>query len=133
MVPGFLRAATTPGGMVADPGFLDTLYTYAWFVTFALSAVIYLVLMRTARQRGVTEATDLKNEATELTKKTKKNRSVAGARMRAGGSDIPENASVSVTALAFSGISLPPGPGRWPGTLQPKSTPFSPLAPSLRF
>ena len=34
--PGFVRAATTPGGDVADPGSFDTLYTYAWFVTFAL-------------------------------------------------------------------------------------------------
>ena len=46
VLPGFVRAATTPGGQVADPTFLDTLYTYAWFVTFALSAVIYLALMR---------------------------------------------------------------------------------------
>ncbi|AMY07731.1 Allantoin transport protein [Luteitalea pratensis] len=45
VLPGFARAATTPGGQVADPGLLDTLYTYAWFVTFALSAVIYLALM----------------------------------------------------------------------------------------
>jgi len=44
VVPGFFRAATTPGGQVADPGIFDTLYTYAWFVTFALSAVFYLVL-----------------------------------------------------------------------------------------
>src|SRR5207248_1212529 len=36
VVPGFLRAAMTPGGQVAMPGFLDTLYTYAWFVTFGL-------------------------------------------------------------------------------------------------
>ena len=28
------------------PTFFDHLYTYAWFVTFALSAVIYLALMR---------------------------------------------------------------------------------------
>ena len=42
VVPGFLRAATTPGGAVAAPGFFDTLYTYAWFVTFALSASLYL-------------------------------------------------------------------------------------------
>ena len=42
VVPGFLRAATTPGGVVSDPGFLDTLYTYAWFVTFVLSGVVYL-------------------------------------------------------------------------------------------
>ena len=39
------------GRQVADPTFFDTLYTYAWFVTFALSFVLYLVLMRTARQR----------------------------------------------------------------------------------
>jgi len=41
VVPGFLRAAATPGGQVADPGWLDTLYTYAWFVTFALGFSIY--------------------------------------------------------------------------------------------
>ena len=38
-VPGFLRAATTPGGQVADPTLLDALYTYAWFVTFGLGSV----------------------------------------------------------------------------------------------
>jgi NCS1 family nucleobase:cation symporter-1 len=45
VVPGFFRAATTPGGVVANPNLLDHLYTYAWFVTFALSALIYLALM----------------------------------------------------------------------------------------
>ena len=45
VVPGFVRAATTPGGQVANPTFLDSLYTYAWFVTFALSFVLYLLLM----------------------------------------------------------------------------------------
>jgi NCS1 family nucleobase:cation symporter-1 len=51
VVPGFLRAATTPGGQIADPGFLDTLYTYAWFVTFALSFALYLLMMpRVARE-----------------------------------------------------------------------------------
>ena len=45
VVPGFLRAATTPGGQVANPNFLDTLYTYAWFVTFALGFGIYYILM----------------------------------------------------------------------------------------
>ena len=44
VVPGFVRAATTPGGQVANPAFLDTLYTYAWFVTFGLSFVLYLAL-----------------------------------------------------------------------------------------
>jgi NCS1 family nucleobase:cation symporter-1 len=45
VVPGFIRAATTPGGQVADPTFYDTMYTYAWFVTFGLGFVIYYVLM----------------------------------------------------------------------------------------
>ncbi len=43
VVPGFIRAAMTPGGQVANPSFLDSLYTYAWFVTFALSFVLYLI------------------------------------------------------------------------------------------
>jgi nucleobase:cation symporter-1, NCS1 family len=47
VIPGFLRAATTPGGQVADPTMLDTLYTYAWFVTFALGGGVYLALSRT--------------------------------------------------------------------------------------
>jgi nucleobase:cation symporter-1, NCS1 family len=44
VVPGFLRAATTPGGVVADPTLFDHLYTHAWFVTFGLSFVIYLLM-----------------------------------------------------------------------------------------
>src|SRR4029079_6228539 len=46
VLPGFLHAAATPGGNVANPTLLDHLYQYAWFVTFFLSFVIYLVLMR---------------------------------------------------------------------------------------
>jgi NCS1 family nucleobase:cation symporter-1 len=46
VVPGFLRAATTPGGTVANPTLFDTLYTYAWFVTFGLSFVLYLAFSR---------------------------------------------------------------------------------------
>ena len=46
VIPGFVRAAMTPGGVVPNPTFFDHLYTYAWFVTFALSAAIYLALMR---------------------------------------------------------------------------------------
>jgi NCS1 family nucleobase:cation symporter-1 len=44
VVPGFLHAATTPGGQVASPTFLDSLYTYAWFVTFTISFVLYLAV-----------------------------------------------------------------------------------------
>ena len=39
----------TPGGQVADPTFLDSLYTYAWFVTFGLSFVLYLMMARRDR------------------------------------------------------------------------------------
>ena len=46
VVPGFVRAATTPGGTVPDPTFLDTLYTSAWFVTFILSVAFYLAFNR---------------------------------------------------------------------------------------
>ena len=46
VVPGFIRAATTPGGQVASPGVWDTLYTYAWFVTFGSSLLLYLAMMR---------------------------------------------------------------------------------------
>ena len=46
VVYGFLRAATTPGGQVADPGFFDSLYNYAWFVTFGVGFGVYWLLMR---------------------------------------------------------------------------------------
>ena len=49
VVPGFLRAATTPGGQVANPTMFDSLYTYAWFVTFSLSFGLYIVLMKAAK------------------------------------------------------------------------------------
>jgi len=51
VAPGFLNAATTPGGQVANPTLLDSLYTYAWFVTFALSFVLYLAFARGTRGR----------------------------------------------------------------------------------
>jgi len=57
VVPGFVRAVTTPGGTVADPTFFDRLYSYAWFVTFGLSFIVYLTLMRSASHaRGVETA-----------------------------------------------------------------------------
>jgi NCS1 family nucleobase:cation symporter-1 len=46
VVPGFIRAVSVPGGMVADPNLFDRLYSYAWFITFALSFGVYLLLMR---------------------------------------------------------------------------------------
>ena len=50
-VPGFLHAASTPGGRVADPGFFDSVYAYAWFVSFGLSFIIYAVLTTGERRR----------------------------------------------------------------------------------
>jgi NCS1 family nucleobase:cation symporter-1 len=45
VVPGFLNAATTPGGQITDPGLFDHLYTYAWFVTFGIAFLLYYSLM----------------------------------------------------------------------------------------
>ncbi|HEU4594022.1 MAG TPA: cytosine permease, partial [Pyrinomonadaceae bacterium] len=45
VVPGFIRAATTPGGQVARPGIFDTLYINAWFVTFGIGFALYYFLM----------------------------------------------------------------------------------------
>lgn len=45
-VPGFFRAATTPGGTVATPNLFDHLYNYAYFVTFALGFAFYFLLMK---------------------------------------------------------------------------------------
>ena len=46
VVPGFIRAAASPGGQVADPNIFDSLYVYAWFVTFGIGFVLYYVLMK---------------------------------------------------------------------------------------
>ena len=46
VVPGFVRAVSTPGGAVANPTLFDAIYSYAWFVTFFLSSIIYFALMR---------------------------------------------------------------------------------------
>jgi cytosine/uracil/thiamine/allantoin permease len=64
-VPGFIRAAATPGGQVADPNAFDTLYTYAWFVTFILSFAVYLLLMRTQPAEAPVEAPPFSHPITE--------------------------------------------------------------------
>ncbi len=46
VLPGFLRAASVPGGLVGDQNVFDQLYTYAWFVTFAIAFALYIALMR---------------------------------------------------------------------------------------
>lgn len=42
-MPGFLQAAT--GGRIIAAAFFNSLYTYAWFVTFAIGFVLYWLLM----------------------------------------------------------------------------------------
>jgi nucleobase:cation symporter-1, NCS1 family len=49
VLPGFIHAAVTPGGAVANPSFFDQLYSYSWFVTFGLAFTTYVVLMRAQR------------------------------------------------------------------------------------
>jgi nucleobase:cation symporter-1, NCS1 family len=46
VLPGFINAATTEGGIIADPNFFDELYRYGVFVAFGLAAVTYVALMR---------------------------------------------------------------------------------------
>jgi nucleobase:cation symporter-1, NCS1 family len=52
VIPGFLHAATTKGGVVADPNFLDQLYRYGVFVAFGLAAVSYYLLSLPAAQES---------------------------------------------------------------------------------
>jgi NCS1 family nucleobase:cation symporter-1 len=52
VIPGFIRAVSTPGGNVSHPSFFDQVYSYAWFVTFFLSSVFYFLLMRGAAENA---------------------------------------------------------------------------------
>ena len=65
VVPGFINAATTPGGQIANPSIFDKLYTYAWFVTFILSFTAYLVLMRTCSVEESAESPSFSHPITE--------------------------------------------------------------------
>jgi NCS1 family nucleobase:cation symporter-1 len=46
VVPGFLKAATTPkfAGVFANPTFIESLYNYGLFFTFGVAAIAYLAL-----------------------------------------------------------------------------------------
>ena len=52
VIPGFIHAATTKGGVVADPNFLDQLYRYGVFVAFGLAAVSYFLLAQARPQEA---------------------------------------------------------------------------------
>jgi NCS1 family nucleobase:cation symporter-1 len=54
-LPGFLNAAFPDAFANVSPLF-KTLYAYAWFVGLAISALVYAVLMRGARQRSLATA-----------------------------------------------------------------------------
>lgn len=55
VIPGFLHAATTEGGVIADRDFFDELYRYGIFVTFAIAALTYLGLAYAARRAGAAD------------------------------------------------------------------------------
>ena len=44
VLPGFIHAASTPGGIIAHPDILDHLYSYGVFFTFVAAAVVYWTL-----------------------------------------------------------------------------------------
>ncbi len=52
VVYGFIRAATTPGGQVPNPNFFDTIYKYAWFVTFGIAFAVYYFLMKQVKSNA---------------------------------------------------------------------------------
>jgi nucleobase:cation symporter-1, NCS1 family len=56
VLPGFLHAATTEGGVIADPDFFDQLYRYGVFVAFGLSAITYVALNRLQSYEPATAA-----------------------------------------------------------------------------
>jgi len=53
VMPGAARAAFTDPAVIAQsPTVFDTIYTYAWFVTFGISFVVYWGLMRGRAESG---------------------------------------------------------------------------------
>ena len=60
VIPGFLNAATTEGGVVADPTFLDQLYRYGVFVAFGLAAASYFLFAQgQAQERAAPAAQEM--------------------------------------------------------------------------
>ena len=52
VIPGFVNAATTEGGVVTDPNLLDRFYTYGFGFTFLVAGLLYFILMRAAAPRA---------------------------------------------------------------------------------
>ncbi|MEY2342821.1 NCS1 family nucleobase:cation symporter-1 [Acidithiobacillus sp. IBUN Pt1247-S3] len=53
LIPGFLVAAETPGGIVKNPNFLDRIYTYGWLWTFAVAGLGYVILQLGRRHQAL--------------------------------------------------------------------------------
>ncbi|GAN81842.1 NCS1 family nucleobase:cation symporter-1 [Acidocella aminolytica] len=51
MLPGFLIAATTPGGIPAHPSLLIAIYSFGWIWSFPVAGGLYYVLERMAARR----------------------------------------------------------------------------------
>ncbi|HET7313884.1 NCS1 family nucleobase:cation symporter-1 [Salinisphaera sp.] len=44
VIPGFIVAASTPGGNVDNPSMIDSLFNYGWFFTFGVSVIVYWLI-----------------------------------------------------------------------------------------
>ncbi|WP_053057847.1 NCS1 family nucleobase:cation symporter-1 [Rubrobacter aplysinae] len=66
VIPGFVKAATTPNfsGSFTDPTFVEGLYNYGLFLTFTLAAIAYLVMsaLSAAREPASEPATESARE-----------------------------------------------------------------------
>jgi len=56
VLPGFTHAATTPGGVIAHPDFLDRLYSYGVFLTFSLAGLLYFTFSKLVAPQSASEA-----------------------------------------------------------------------------
>jgi NCS1 family nucleobase:cation symporter-1 len=61
VVPGFWRALQA-GGQVANPNIFDQIYTYAWFFTFGVSLLLYLLIMPRPTNLGASGANNDRNK-----------------------------------------------------------------------
>jgi nucleobase:cation symporter-1, NCS1 family len=58
VLPGFFKAATTPGfaGVFVEPTFIESLYNYGLFLTFAVSGIVYLGLSMVGGRETTSES-----------------------------------------------------------------------------
>jgi NCS1 family nucleobase:cation symporter-1 len=57
-LPGFFKAATTPGfaGVFVEPTFIESLYNYGLFLTFAVAGLLYLGLSMLGSRQSAPES-----------------------------------------------------------------------------